>query len=217
MVLTKYSLLPAHLYLLKIFLVVISLVVGIVLGRQCLHHYLLRDKCGLRMFTKDNGTFLTMPIMAAVMVYLASLGYNAMLPDKYLASGTITSYMGISNRTFGKVAQCGTWLGDLTTLVMVWDGMLQDGVVYPSWLRGCKRCWNERRGGKVRVIVVWVVSLVSTAVLFSLIFYAGRGGLEWSNYQGVLQTNEVDRICIVVGIILVDLLFYRLLQPCSSL
>lgn len=189
---------------LKVALVVVALLCGLYVGRQCLHHYLLRDKLGLRMFHDDNGTFLCMPVCCFIFVYAASKAYNAIIPDDdaYQISGA----MGFPNRSFGKFAQSCTWLGDLATVVMVWDAMFQDYTVYPQWATCWKGVWNKRFGAYFRVVIVWCFILGTTSVVWMGILSAGNGSmLDW-NKQNLLHTDEMMRIGFVLGIILADIL-----------
>ena len=112
---------------LKLCLAIAAILLGCIVGRQVLHHLILRNCCKMEMFKEDQGTFMCMPIMVFFFVYLSSMIYNAACPDD---QPHISGAMGITNRQFGKFAQCCTWLGDLLTIVFVWDSMFQDFTLY---------------------------------------------------------------------------------------
>lgn len=175
---------------------------GIIVGRQILHHWLLRDTCKLKMFKGDKGTFLCMPICFAIFVYIGSMLYNATIPPEL---PPITPYFGMNNRNFGKFAQCCTWLGDLSTVVMVWDAMFQDYDRFPNWAARFKETWNHGCGGIFRVVATWLTIVVTTVFVFGAVVFAGNGtALAWSR-QSVLYTTEMSRIAFVVGILLADI------------
>lgn len=144
-----------------------------------------------------------MPICVLIFVFIASLIYNAMIPD---TARPITGCMGITNRSFGKFAQMCTWLGDLATVVMVWDAMFQDYILYPQWVTKWKEIWNHGCQGKFRVVAVWVSVLFTTIMVWTAILLAGNGStLAWSS-QHYFSTNELSRIVFVLGILLADMM-----------
>ena len=75
----------------------------------------------LRMFSQDQGSWVTMFFSTIFFLFLFSYVYNLLL----LMGGDatipyrISEYMGIRNSTFMKGAATGTWCGDLFTAWMV--------------------------------------------------------------------------------------------------
>eukprot|EP00457_Paulinella_chromatophora_P001589 gb/GEZN01001591.1/.p1 GENE.gb/GEZN01001591.1/~~gb/GEZN01001591.1/.p1 ORF type:complete len:922 (+),score=53.32 gb/GEZN01001591.1/:137-2902(+) len=187
-------------------LVALFMVLGLILGKKVVHQWLLRDKLHLNMFEEDKGSFIVMFFSTILSLYVGSLLYNAIIRSTELNAVLITSSLGCSNRTFGKVAQCFTWLGDLVTVVMVWDSMFQDFQIYPEWAPKWKQLWTKGCGGKFRVAFVWVGVVGSTAGVYYGILHAGEGGqVDWGEINKRNGTNELGRVVAVSIIVVVDL------------
>lgn len=152
------------------------------------------------MFQGYMGTWAVMLFTVAVSLFCGSIVWNILISGSGLEP--ITGAMVIQNQTFGKIAQCGTWLGDLVTVVMVWDSMFQDFTTWPDWARGWKNIWTNSCNGWLRVLVVWGGVLSSTTAVFIGVWASGEGGtgIQWDN--GV--TNELGRTFIVSVITAVD-------------
>lgn len=196
------------LVVLKIFMLLIGIIVGCFLGRQVIHHRVLRDWLHLKAFRdkgeiKDQGSFFCMGIAVIPSIFIASKIYNAMVGDN---APQVGSNLGITNREFGKIAQCGTWLGDLATIVMVWDAMLQDPNMYVNWAKSFKGVYINGCNGWLRVLFTWGLAGVSTALLFVSVFSAGGNGpYSWKS-NGLVFSNEVSRVIVVMLIHMVDVI-----------
>lgn len=196
---------------LKIMMVLICMFLGCYLGRQWVHHKLLQKTCGVRMFRNNHGTFLIMGMTTAICLYIGAQLYNAFLPDDITP---ISGALGITNRQFGKVAQCCTWLGDLSTVVMVWDAMFQDETHYPHWpgkkkdegTSSFKALWRTGWNDYFRVVVTWVTCIGLSAMVFIGISMSGNGSeLSWSEH-GWGYTSEVSRTLVISMIVFTDLM-----------
>eukprot|EP01060_Flectonema_neradi_P014586 TRINITY_DN2120_c0_g3_i1.p1 TRINITY_DN2120_c0_g3~~TRINITY_DN2120_c0_g3_i1.p1 ORF type:complete len:672 (+),score=107.26 TRINITY_DN2120_c0_g3_i1:141-2156(+) len=71
-----------------------------------------------------KGSWLVMFFSTIVVLFIGALIYNIMTSAE--GDDEIDAGLECRNRVFMKVAACGTWLGDLFTAVMVFDGMLQE-------------------------------------------------------------------------------------------
>lgn len=207
MTLRKYYFGENSLALLKLILVVFSFVLGMIVGKLFLHDFIFRDKLRLRMFSEDKGSWTCMLATCCFFSYAFCMLYNMMLPDTraedwdgpplYVSAG-----MGSSNRTFGALFQAGTWLGDLMTVVMVWDSIFQDYTRYPNWAKGWKHIWNNSCNGWFRIVAVYGGAISSTMAVFLGIYLTGHGNTL--DYNGKAFTGELTRIFVITIIICAD-------------
>jgi len=166
---------------LKVFWGWASVFAGAVVGR--LVHRKLLSKCN--MFENSNGTWTVMLIFAVITVWIGSYPYNAMVGSD---EPQVTSDLNMKGYNFGLMAQMCTWIGDVWTLIMVWDSMLQDDVRYPEWLSGCFKEW----WGKWRILGCWFLAVVPTAICFSLMAVEEQD--ETNNWDSMSTgSNEVRR------------------------
>ena len=67
--------------------------------------------------------------------------------------------------TQGAIVLCRcTWLGDIWTLIMVWDSMLQDTTSYPEWATTLKPCWARCRVCAANVLGTLYIDLIYTDI-----------------------------------------------------
>ena len=156
---------------LKVFLYLVALMIGLVVGKLVVHRLLLRRCFKLSMFRNDQGSWMIMFFSCIISLFIFSFIYNAFLSlDAAMkASYAISSKMGITNHTFMKAAALGTWMGDFVTAWMVTDMMLQ---VSLKWSNSCEYFYLAKG---------------------PLIFYAlgwGRRGMGWVNdFSSSLQVG----------------------------
>uniref|UniRef100_K1Q940 Uncharacterized protein n=1 Tax=Magallana gigas TaxID=29159 RepID=K1Q940_MAGGI len=118
---TRYA--PNAWSVLKVFLWLSAILLGIVLGKIVVHGLFFNRLCKLRMFEDDMGSFMVMFLASLIVLFVFSWIYNAFL----LIGGSdtedyrISDLMGISNSLFMKMAATGTWCGDFFTAWMDWD------------------------------------------------------------------------------------------------
>merc|ERR1719235_555271 len=136
----------------KILNILVASFFGILIGRQFIHHKILRDWCGMRMFSGCKGTHMVcLWSWAFVMWQWGAYIWNPIL--KAMTKGDEDVYwknycrseLVMSKRSFCHMAAIGTWLGDAITLVMVCDQMLQDYSQYPWWRPTLRRIWCRHR------------------------------------------------------------------------
>ena len=123
---------PNAFSVLKVFLYLIALILGMVVGKLFIHYFLFRRCFRLSMFDNDQGSWMIMFFTSILSLLVFSFIYNAFLGlnATVAASYTISSKMGITNQTFMKAAALGTWMGDFITAWMVTDMMLQVIAIY---------------------------------------------------------------------------------------
>lgn len=112
---------PIGLLLLKWAAVVGSILLGLLVGKQLIHHKFLRDGLGLKMFSKEKGTWMVMFFSTILFVAVMGEVWNFLLSSmsSRFEEWQVDSYLGISNETFMKIAASGTWVGDYLTAYMV--------------------------------------------------------------------------------------------------
>lgn len=113
----------------KVFMWLIAIVVGLLVGKFFFHKLLFNRWMRLSMFMRDSGSWMVMFLTTLVSLFIFSFIYNGFLSaggDK-LSLYHVTSYLGIQNDSFMKAAGLGTWMGDFVTAWMVTDMMLQVG------------------------------------------------------------------------------------------
>ena len=194
---------------LKFLMWFVFLILGLLVGRKLVHQMLLRDYMKINMYEGDQGSFTIMGVFGLIGVFISSYLWNALL-DSVSNDSTdlkITSSMDIQFLTFGKIAQCATWLGDLITVVMVSDTVLQDTTKYPLWFVSGKKTWNHGCNGYFRVVFVWVFCITTTTVVYIMLLYVTT---EMSATEGTadlvrLWSNEGLRAALVCLIAFTDL------------
>lgn len=167
--------------LLRLVLIILSLVLGIYVGRQWLHHRFLRNCCRLSMFDGDKGVWFVELIVLPFALYAAAIVNNL------LVTGTVNA--PLSARTYrpyyqwGRVWQYISAFLDVASIVQVVDVVLQDRQVYPDWAVWAKRVWNDEYNGWVRVVAVWVVSPLALAGVYTAIANTGldKGDIRWDS------------------------------------
>ena len=118
---------PGGWSVLKVFMWLIAIVVGLLVGKFFFHKLLFNRWMRLSMFMRDSGSWMVMFLTTLVSLFIFSFIYNGFLSaggDK-LSLYHVTSYLGIQNDNFMKAAGLGTWMGDFVTAWMVTDMMLQ--------------------------------------------------------------------------------------------
>lgn len=91
-----------------------------------------------------------------------------------------------------KAAVCGTWLGDLVTLLMVLDVMLQDSL-YPNWAPSLRLFC--RKSNIPRVVLFWVGSALATALVVTLVV---TESLSWDALNRDLFSSTGSVFFIIV-------------------
>lgn len=112
---------------LKVFLWLLGIVTGMLVGKFFFHKLVLRRWMKLSMFREDRGSWMVMFLATLLSLFIFSLIYNAFLSigGDDLEVYKVTSFLGMKNKTFMKAAGMGTWMGDFVTAWMVTDMMLQ--------------------------------------------------------------------------------------------
>jgi len=186
----------AGLILLKVCMSIGLVVSGCVVGRQLVHHWLLRDKMRVNMFEANNGSWTVMALSTVMLLWVGGYIYNAMVGE---SEPQVTSSLHIESHSFAVIAQTGTWLGDLFTLLMVVDSMLQDTLCYPQWATCFKLKWAE-----IRIWGCWCLLLIPTAVCVTLLVLEDMADQEQNNDVS-MGSGEATRCLIASLIVLCDL------------
>ncbi|XP_067935642.1 transmembrane protein 117-like isoform X2 [Watersipora subatra] len=199
-VITKYP--PNGFSVLKVFLWIVAIIVGILIGKLVIHRILLKRLFRLQMFQEDMGSFMVMFLTTLLSLYIFSWIYNGFLSlgGPEMSYYTITGYMDMKNTAFMKAAACGTWLGDFLTAWMVTDVMLQERF-YPEYAKAAKVWW---RTGYHRIILFWCMAVVATILVIMVI---ATDWIRWDNINAsFLATNELSRAFLASFILVMDLL-----------
>eukprot|EP00746_Dinoflagellata_sp_MGD_P144304 gnl/MRDRNA2_/MRDRNA2_77050_c0_seq1.p1 gnl/MRDRNA2_/MRDRNA2_77050_c0~~gnl/MRDRNA2_/MRDRNA2_77050_c0_seq1.p1 ORF type:complete len:665 (-),score=72.50 gnl/MRDRNA2_/MRDRNA2_77050_c0_seq1:343-2337(-) len=159
------------LVVLKLVNILFASILGVVFGRQVVHHKFLRNFCGLSAFQGCKGTWMVMLFTWAFFCFNWSwMIYNPILSaaadqDTYNKCFT-RSELVMSSKSFCDMAAMGTWFGDAITWVMVTDQMLQDWSQYGWWAPGLRNFWTKHRiplslgylfVGTLILILIWHV------------------------------------------------------------
>ena len=153
---TNYSGESGVLVSLKVGIWLVFSLFGLVIGRQIVHHKILRDGMNLTMFSENKGTWMVMFWTWCITLYFGSIAYNMALEfyfedehvdrETKLEDNMVTSNMGITFTYFSIITATGTWLGDILTLFFVFDMMMQKHHIYPypDWNANflCS-CWGR--------------------------------------------------------------------------
>jgi len=189
---------------LRIALLLSALVFGMWFGVSCFHHRLLRDCCGLEMFSGSNGTWLVMGLSCAGTAIAGGLAYNLILISQ--PEEQITGATGFEIRTFGKIAQITSVSADLVAILMVTDAVLQDRTHYPRWAPRLKWLWIDACGGWVRILVIWCLAATGVSLTFWGILSTGKDpdDFVWNDRRfGGLTEN--GRAAVMSAVIFCDI------------
>lgn len=187
---------------LKVFIWLVAIIVGLLVGKLLIHKLLLNRLFKLRMFEASAGSWMIMFLLVILMLFVFSFVYNLflMIGGDEMKPYHISQYMGISNSFFMKAAACGTWLGDFFTAWMVTDIMLQEKL-YPNWAVAPRRFWKK---GYNRIILFWIVMLTLTILVVTVI---STDIISWDTLnRDFLPTNEMSRAILASFILVMDLL-----------
>lgn len=111
---------------LKVFLWVSAIIIGIVVGKLVIHSIVLKRLFKLSMFSNDQGSWMICFLFTIICLLVFSFIYNGFLSlDDSMDAYKITGYIGAKNHVFMRAAALGTWFGDFLTAWMVTDMMLQ--------------------------------------------------------------------------------------------
>lgn len=174
-------------------LIFLSACGGLYIGRQWLHHWLLRDVCGLSMFGGTSGSFITMGLGVAGACLIGGAIYNLLIPSDV---ASVTGSTGMEARTFGKILQVSSAVAHVVAAVQVADGVMQDRQRYPSWGSHLKRHWRRSLGGWVRVLCTWAVVAALLGCFLCSIFGAAD---TWGDL------NEIARVFFASALLFFDL------------
>jgi len=184
-------------------LILVSLCLGIYVGRQWLHHRLLRDRLGLAMFEGSKGTWFVMTVPVLSSLYLGALAYNRLIPR---GAAPIEARTFVKVRNVAKAFQCLSVLLDIISIAQIVDAVLQDRHKYPQWAARFKDVWTKWCRGWVRVLVMWVLVIVSVALSFVSILRRGHDAQSYRwDTEGLGGLTEVTRTLFVNLIIFCDL------------
>ena len=116
---------------LKVFMWLTALIVGILVGKLVIHHLLFKRVFKLSMFSNDQGSWMVCFLTSVLSLVIFSFIYNGFLSlDSSMSRYKITGYIGVKNHVFMRAAAVGTWFGDFITAWMVTDMMLQVCIFY---------------------------------------------------------------------------------------
>ena len=117
---------PAGWSVLKVFLMLCGIAVGMIIGKFIVHKRFLRKTLKLQMFRDDQGSWMIMFLTTIISLFIFSFIFNGFLSiGSDLGRYKLSSFFGVSNANFMKLAALGTWTGDFVTAWMVTDMMLQ--------------------------------------------------------------------------------------------
>ncbi|XP_062582090.1 transmembrane protein 117-like [Saccostrea cucullata] len=196
---TRYA--PNAWSLLKVFLWLSAILIGIVIGKLVVHGLFFNRLCRLRMFEDDMGSFMVMFLTTLISVFIFSWIYNAflMIGGSDTEDYRISDLMGVSNSIFMKMAATGTWCGDFFTAWMVTDMMLQEKL-YPKWAVGARRWWNT---GYRRIILFWTITTLAS---FIVVLVIATDYIQWDKLnRDFLHSNEVSRAMLASFILVMDI------------
>lgn len=193
---------PGGWSVLKVFLWLLAIIVGLLVGKFFFHKLVFNRWMKLSMFYRDSGSWMVMFLTTLVSLFIFSFLYNGFLSaggDK-LSRYKITTYLGLQNDSFMKAAALGTWMGDFVTAWMVTDMMLQDKL-YPNWNVWLRKIWKT---GWTRIYLFWIVLIVATAIVASGII---SNFIKWDTLnRDFVSTNELSRAFLASSILIMDLL-----------
>jgi len=151
----------------KVMLLLIGLPVSFIFGRFVLHHWLLRNRLGLKMFSENNGTVLAELIGLCLGTKVVTWSWSAVVWVLYGSSRAenyvATAELGMTEEHLAYLLQILCAAGDTITLVMLLDSMLQDESQFKTWQTPLRAAWA--RSG-VRLPATWL--LISSLFAFEV-------------------------------------------------
>ncbi|KAH9518730.1 hypothetical protein Btru_006100 [Bulinus truncatus] len=173
--------------ILKAFLWISGIIVGLFAGKLIVHTFLFNHLFRLKMFHDDKGTWMTMFLSTVLSVFIFSYLYNAtlLLGGDYTAPYRISSYMGVTNSAFMKVAATGTWCGDFFTAWMGLPPQQRAVAVFPGLLHpGAGH--HHRHAGAVTRFCSGVVRCSISSSSYSSI---ARCAISSSSYSSIARSS----------------------------
>lgn len=201
---------------LRLFILLASFVIAVVVGRKFIVKWLLRDKMQLSAFEGDGpfgcqeGTLCITFLMSCACWYLGSVFYSAVTVDQLDSLSNEIFLLFRPSKQFRHVNQC--WqalsvLADILTILTVLDVCLQDRRHYGHWLPSLKRFWCESFGGWVRIGVTWVAIIGGASVATWGLFSSSKE-LDNAIVAPVILggSSEITRSIVAAILIFTDLL-----------
>ncbi|XP_071100140.1 transmembrane protein 117-like [Haliotis cracherodii] len=188
--------------LLKVFLWIVAIIIGCIVGKLLFHELIFNRLFKLKLFSSNQGSWMTMFFCVILCLFIISWLYNGflMIGGDATEPYRISSLMGISNSFFTKAAACGTWCGDFFTAWMVTDIMLQEKL-YPSWAPKVRAWWIRQYH---RIILFWVITSCTS---FIVIFVIATDYISWDKLnRDFLHTNELSRSFLASFILVMDMI-----------
>ncbi|XP_040571427.1 transmembrane protein 117 [Lepeophtheirus salmonis] len=155
------------------------------------------------MFRADQGSWMAQFLTIIISLFLFSHAYNVILVLTFPASKqlVIDSKMGVSSSNVMKAAACGTWIGDLTTALIVTDMMLQDNL-YPTWATKFRKVWRSHNA--LRIALFWGGSFLVTSIVIMII---ATDWITWDRLnRDFVATTELSRAFLASFILVMDLM-----------
>jgi hypothetical protein len=229
MVVSKYPASNGGLRVAKGVFCLFAIVLGSAFGRNFLHHRVLRNPwkikgCGpckertvwqgggLNMFEQFQGSWSCMICCSVIFLMMASRVYNSFLTEDLVTDYSVSAMCGLEFVNYARITQACTWFGDLFTLVMTVDSMLQDQGLsavedkFKGWATGFKVAYREKWGGRFRVVFMYVLAGGSTAaMLYSIIGENFNEETEWDFATRGWGTDEAGRVLLGSCITLCDI------------
>jgi len=116
-----------------------------------------------------------------------------------------TATVPITNETFYKMCASGMWIATSVTVVFVFDMMAQDLRRYPHVLSRARHHWTTSCGGWLRIHLTWSLLLSLTVVVLSIVITDPNN--FWDDWVGTFDgTDEVGRVAFAAFITIMDLL-----------
>uniref|UniRef100_A0A0K2VA05 Transmembrane protein 117 n=3 Tax=Lepeophtheirus salmonis TaxID=72036 RepID=A0A0K2VA05_LEPSM len=188
---------------LKVAMWMVAILCGMVVGKTIIHGIILRRCFRLKMFRADQGSWMAQFLTIIISLFLFSHAYNVILVLTFPASKqlVIDSKMGVSSSNVMKAAACGTWIGDLTTALIVTDMMLQDNL-YPTWATKFRKVWRSHNA--LRIALFWGGSFLVTSIVIMII---ATDWITWDRLnRDFVATTELSRAFLASFILVMDLM-----------
>uniref|UniRef100_A0A7M5UJW0 Transmembrane protein n=2 Tax=Clytia hemisphaerica TaxID=252671 RepID=A0A7M5UJW0_9CNID len=187
-------------FIFKAFTWVSGALFGLVVGKVFVHGFLLNGIFQLKLFRRNQGSWVVMFLTMVIMLYCFSIIFNHITkldPDE-LAKFYITNQMGIKYKTFMNGVGLTSFFAHVLFSLMVTDAIFQERH-YTRWAKFVRRIWKKKY---FRLPVSWLfaVSITVLAVL-AIVF-------DLFQYKGVASysTDELGRACLAACIIMFDIL-----------